>query len=140
MHRQYNISANYRDGKWTIQQQLGTVSLYSLDGDFDKAIAYLARERASYYESYMTGPCKVSEICGNKSVWNPPLKEVTFSELKLDWGQNYDGDKELRVIGVREPIAEELEFLDNYRKEQDSQAAAYRRQQFENLKKEFGET
>jgi len=41
--RQGDLNADYRDGKWIVRQQLGTVSLYSLDGDFDKAIEYLQK-------------------------------------------------------------------------------------------------
>lgn len=128
---QNSISANHNDGSWVIKQQLDTISIYELCGDLRNVMNELNEKINSYYRNYIEIPCEVYEIIGGKFLLGKKY-EVRFTSLVIDWEPN-----SATITGIREPIAEELEFLENYKKEQERNSEEYRRKQFEQLKKEF---
>lgn len=124
----FNVYRN--NGEWTIEQQLGSISIYDLCGGFDEAVKRLKSEQ-EFYEEYTIEPGRTAKkLVGNGYC------ELKFDSIFLEkhWGE----DRVIEVRGRRKPIQEELEYLEKNRLMDEEKARKEREKQWKALKKEFG--
>lgn len=105
--------------KWIVEQVLdGSFSIP--DGSFEEMIAHLEKEMKYYKEEYLSGPCETS--CDSivpkykestTSFSRRPKFKAEFKSIHTDKKMAGDSDYGgyYLVIGVRDPIPEELEIL-----------------------------
>lgn len=144
MHYRSGIRYNYVDDHWVITQELATISLYRLEGDFEAVAKYLLTEKESLYESYVKS---ASELGADYFVEVPEERSrssrewvklnVQFDKLDLEWGEDYDDEKVLRVWGTRGPVEEELTALEADRLQKEQVHQAQERENYERLKQKF---
>jgi len=102
------MSVSLKNGKWVMVEVLEKYSLYQLEGDVDKAIKKLQEDKEEHAKNFI---------------------ELSL-EVKSD---PYENETCLCLVGDR-PLTEEEEQA---RITEDEKRKARRKQQYENLKKEF---
>ena len=99
----------YDEYRKEVTQDLGTISLYDLEGDFSKAIEKLQQEY-EYYSKYLKVKHKIKEenYSGGAYLDKSKEKNVIFDKIYIECIEGCEGQKELRVKGERKLDAAEL--------------------------------
>ena len=118
--------------KFLCKQELGTISPSYIDGSFEKVIDFLNKEK-EYYKHYLDG-CKVKDYYledqSEPSGPRAPRKEKFVNEFRED---------KITVCGLRELDDLEKAFKEAEDKKIENKKQREKREQYEKLKKEFGE-
>lgn len=135
------MSIKYNSKTKRVKQKISTLSIYSFEGEFPKAIKYLQDELKSLKEDYTKSSKKMIECDyhGGAYADGDKEKKVSFDKFFIEEGQDYEGDKELQIWGERDILPEEMEGLKEKEKKEEEARTEWKRKQFEALKKEFGE-
>jgi hypothetical protein len=123
-----------------VKQKISTLSMYSFEGEFFKAIKYLQDELKSLKEDYTKSTKQIMEYDYKGGAYSDGAREkkVSFDKFFIEEGE-YEGDKELQIWGERDILPEEIEGLKEKERKEEASRTEYKRKQFEILKKEFGE-
>lgn len=135
------MSIKYDSKTKRVKQKISTLSSYSFEGEFPKAIKYLQDELKSLKEDYTKSSKKIMEYDYHGGAYADGAREkkVSFDKFFIEEGQDYEGDKELQIWGERDILPEEMEGLKEKEKKEEASRTEWKRKQFEALKKEFAE-
>ena len=129
--------------RFLCRQELGSLSLYSMDGTFDKVIEYIKQEK-EYYQQYLDGMEVEDHYLeagkGSNPGWQRPVlkKFVKFLEIQIDYNSYSSEDgPQLIVYGLRELDEAEKAFKEAEDKASAAKRDLEKREQYEKLKKEF---
>ncbi len=128
-----------RNGVVTVSDEMETISLYELEGEFGKVIDKL-KEKAREYACYLTVPQR-ARWCIAETAWASPTKvlDTVYSKIFLEQGRDDVGVERLYIKGERVVFGEELEA---YNVENLKRKTAYdkdKRERYEQLRREFGD-
>ncbi len=113
-------------------QDIGYISTYDLEGDFDKVIEKIQKEY-EYYKEYMTQEHVLTEdnYRGGAYLDGTVKKSVKFDRIYIDCVDTEDG-KQFRIKGDRNLTTEELAALEV---KENARKAKQAEQEKEQLKK-----
>lgn len=129
----------YNRQKMRVRQKLSEISLYDLEGDFDKTIVKLQSLQQYYINNYVNKDEAIDEFTFRPSYADGERKKnVKFDRIYVEVrSDKYDGEKVLEVWGERDCLSEEKAAL--VRENQSIQLAdvEQKRQLYEKLKRQF---
>jgi len=114
---------------------LGTIGTYQLEGNLDNVLADFQHVIANY-KRMMTEPTNIREnyADGNHT------KQVQFTRIYIDYSYYHDNEERSFVVkGERDLLPEEKVILEKKWHLEDEANKAARRQEYERMKKEYGE-
>lgn len=109
----------YDRGRKRVRQTLGTISLYDLEGEFGKVI----NDMLSLYGQYRKHTEEFTEIVersgyGKKMYLDgTDTKKVKFDTLRLSVEDDYEGQRQLCIMGERDMDADEIAAMEQEAKE-----------------------
>lgn len=147
MYYRYRIAYLYENDVWTVEQVIDEIPSYSLEGDFNTVCKHLAKQKQLLYKQYVENSVTLRAnyfLAIPKPEREPPdswtaenrKREVQFTELRLVWKQD-DGEKCLKVVGIRAPFADELVALEADRLKKQQEYEAIELEKYQALKKKF---
>lgn len=119
-------------------QDLGYISTYELEGDFDKVIKYIQKEYMDYKE-YLHKPHEIRETTysGGAYLDGTEKKSVIFDRIYIDCVETQDNGREFRIKGERKLTAEELVALEAKEAKRNAEYANQEREQLRKLKEKY---
>lgn len=119
-------------------QDLGYISTYDLEGEFNRVIEFLKKEY-ELYSSYLTTEHKIKEenYSGGAYLDGTKEKMVKFDKIYIDCVETGDNGKEFHIKGQRNLTAEELVALEAKEKIQAAKRTDQEREQLRLLKEKY---
>lgn len=143
----HNIKYSNTSNGIEVRQIVSSFSHYNLEGNFEKVIEFLNKEKDALYEAYVNKASKIKCAYFLDPTELPPrawhsyaetFLEVKFDRLEIDFVSNEDGT-EFVVWGIRSALPEELEAIKRKDEIDKEHRLAEKKRQFEALKKELGQ-
>lgn len=136
MHYLAGYRNNYKNKTWTIEQNLGHISLYIFEGQFSEALTALKEKEKEITKIYLSGPITI-RLRNCVPSFDYKTLSVTFDRIFIEVGPGEDRENELHIWGSRSPTAAELEWLEADRLKNIDVAKEIRRKEYEKMKNEF---
>ncbi len=132
------MTISYDEYNKRVTQDLGYISTYELEGDFDKVIENIKKEY-EYYSEYLTKGHKIKEenYQGGAYLDGTSEKVVSFDRIYIDCVDTYDNGKEFRIRGQRGLNAEELVALEAKNKVRNAKREVEEKEQLKKLKEKY---